>query len=108
LLGTSDMSSATKKLILVIGATGAQGIAVVNGLLAPAADGSPSPYSVRALTRDTSSERARALTSRGVECVQGWSGSGPGREGTDNVCDQANSMTYHQSVRLLRGSTVPG
>lgn len=61
----------TKKLILVIGATGAQGIAVIDGLLAPSADGSPSPYAVRALTRDPSSRRAVELSRKGVECVEG-------------------------------------
>lgn len=64
------MSSA-KKLVLVIGATGAQGIAVINALLAPTADGSPSPYAVRALTRDTKSKRAQELVAKGVECVEG-------------------------------------
>jgi uncharacterized protein YbjT (DUF2867 family) len=60
-----------KKLILVIGATGAQGTAVVNALLAPAEDGGPSPYAVRALTRDTSSAGSQTLMEKGVECVQG-------------------------------------
>ena len=60
-----------KKLILVIGATGAQGIAVIDALLAPSKDGNPSPYSVRALTRDPKSQRARELTAKGVECVKG-------------------------------------
>ena len=66
-----SVTSSAKKLILVIGATGAQGMAVVDGLLAPSADGSPSPYAVRALTRDTESRRAKELTARGVECVKG-------------------------------------
>ncbi|KAJ6531682.1 NAD(P)-binding protein [Mycena vulgaris] len=61
------MSSIT--LILVIGATGAQGRAVIDALLAPAADGAASPYSVRALTRDPESAQARALAARGVECA---------------------------------------
>lgn len=64
------MSSA-KKLILVIGATGAQGLAVIDALLAPSADGTPSPYAVRALTRDATSKRAQELTGKGVECVEG-------------------------------------
>ena len=63
--------STNKKLILVIGATGAQGLAVIDALLAPAADGTPSPYAVRALTRDTQSRRAQLLASKGVEVVQG-------------------------------------
>jgi len=61
----------SKKLILVIGATGAQGLAVVDKLLAPCEDGSPSPYAVRALTRDPESRRAKNLVARGVECVRG-------------------------------------
>ena len=67
---TPTMSS--KKLILVIGATGAQGIAVINALLAPSADGTPSPYAVRALTRDTESRRAKELAAKdGVETFKG-------------------------------------
>lgn len=62
-----------KKLVLVIGATGAQGLAVIDALLAPNGDGSPSPYSVRALTRDPSSKRAQELAAKGVECVKGIS-----------------------------------
>ncbi|KAJ7284200.1 NAD(P)-binding protein [Mycena rebaudengoi] len=46
------MADTQKKLILVIGATGAQGMAVIDGLLADMEDGQPSPYRVRALTRD--------------------------------------------------------
>lgn len=59
------------KLILVLGATGAQGLAVVDALLAPGSDGSPSPYGVRALTRNPQNERALSLKARGVEVVQG-------------------------------------
>ncbi|KAF7298384.1 NmrA domain-containing protein [Mycena kentingensis (nom. inval.)] len=55
-----------QKLILVIGATGAQGQAVIDALLAP-----PSSYAVRALTRDPQSKQALELAARGVECVTG-------------------------------------
>ncbi|KAH9948543.1 NAD-P-binding protein [Amylocystis lapponica] len=65
------MSLTPKKLILVIGATGAQGLAVVDALLKPSADGSPSPYAVRAFTRDPQSRRARELADKGVELAQG-------------------------------------
>ncbi|KAJ7250156.1 NAD-P-binding protein [Mycena haematopus] len=64
-------SQSQSKLILVVGATGAQGQAVVDALLAPDANGLPSPYTVRALTRDPSSPSAQALAKRGVECVKG-------------------------------------
>ena len=63
--------SSEKKLILVIGATGAQGMAVIDKLLSPSGDGSPSPYTVRALTRNPEGPRAKELAARGVECVQG-------------------------------------
>ncbi|RPD63751.1 nmrA-family protein [Lentinus tigrinus ALCF2SS1-6] len=63
--------SQSHKLILVIGATGAQGLAVIDALLAPGADGSSSPYSVRALTRNPQGTRAQELASKGVEVVQG-------------------------------------
>ncbi|KAJ7744036.1 NAD(P)-binding protein [Mycena maculata] len=63
--------SGTKKLILVIGATGAQGNAVIDALLVPDVDGQPSPYTVRALTRDPSNPFAQELSKRGVECVKG-------------------------------------
>lgn len=66
-----DPASMTPKLILVLGATGAQGLAVVDALLAPAPDGSPSPYTIRALTRDPASKRALDLKSKGVELVLG-------------------------------------
>ncbi|EPT01228.1 hypothetical protein FOMPIDRAFT_1036372 [Fomitopsis schrenkii] len=65
------MDSVSEKRILVIGGTGAQGFAIVEKLLAPAEDGSPSPYSVRVLTRDPHSRRAQELASKGVELFQG-------------------------------------
>lgn len=63
--------SSNKKIILVLGATGAQGLAIINALLAPDATGSSSPYAVRALTRDLDSPRAKLLAAKGVECVEG-------------------------------------
>lgn len=63
----------SKKLILVLGATGAQGIAVIDSLLEPSADGTPSPYAIRALTRNPDNVRAKALAAKGVECVKGKS-----------------------------------
>lgn len=66
-----SLTSQQKKLVLVIGATGAQGLAVIDALLAPSEDGTPSPYAVRALTRDTESRRARELAQKGVELSKG-------------------------------------
>lgn len=53
--------------VLVVGATGNQGGAVVDGLLA--AD--DKQFSVSGLTRDATSEKAQALASRGVTVVEG-------------------------------------
>ena len=61
------------KLILVLGGTGAQGRAVVNSLLAPSEDGTPSPYAVRALSRDPESKQALSLIEQGVEVFKGRS-----------------------------------
>ncbi|KAA1474972.1 nmrA-family protein [Dentipellis sp. KUC8613] len=65
------MSTSEKKLILVIGATGAQGMKVIEALLRPSESGAPSPWAVRALTRNVAGNRAQALAKRGVEVVQG-------------------------------------
>jgi uncharacterized protein YbjT (DUF2867 family) len=55
-----------QRTVLVIGATGNQGGAVVNALLA-----SGRPWRVRALTRNPGRPAARALAGRGVEVVRG-------------------------------------
>ncbi|KAJ3862611.1 NAD(P)-binding protein [Lentinula novae-zelandiae] len=61
----------TKKLVLIIGATGIQGRPCVSAMLARQDDGTPSPYSVRVLTRDPTSEQAKGLASLGAELFQG-------------------------------------
>ena len=53
-----------KNLILVVGGTGSQGGAVINGLL-------DAGLSVRALVRDKTKEAAKTLEARGVELVEG-------------------------------------
>lgn len=67
----SSSSSSDSKVVLVIGATGAQGLPVVRALLAPSSDGKASPWKVRALTRDPTHRRAKELESLGVELYQG-------------------------------------
>jgi uncharacterized protein YbjT (DUF2867 family) len=57
------------KLVTVAGATGVQGGSVVSALL-KANESSPNQFRVRAITRNTSSESAKRLSSRGVEVVQ--------------------------------------
>ncbi|MBI4235937.1 MAG: NmrA/HSCARG family protein [Chloroflexi bacterium] len=59
------MTQAQRRLILVTGATGRQGGAVVQTLLAAGV------WRVRALTRNPESEEAKALKGRGVEVVRG-------------------------------------
>jgi uncharacterized protein YbjT (DUF2867 family) len=56
---------ADKKTIVVLGATGAQGGGVARAILRDK-DG---PFAVRAVTRDTSSDKARALAAAGAELV---------------------------------------
>jgi uncharacterized protein YbjT (DUF2867 family) len=59
------MSSTDKKIIAVVGATGAQGGGLVRAILADP-DGE---FAVRAITRDVDSEKARALAAMGAEVV---------------------------------------
>jgi uncharacterized protein YbjT (DUF2867 family) len=56
---------ADKKIIAVVGATGAQGGGLARAIL----NDKDSPFRVRALTRDINSEKARALASQGAEVV---------------------------------------
>src|SRR5215469_9167032 len=56
----------SKKIVSVIGATGVQGRSVVNALLKD----KDNEYSIRAITRNPDSERAKALASQGVEVVK--------------------------------------
>jgi uncharacterized protein YbjT (DUF2867 family) len=55
-----------KKIIAVVGATGAQGGGLVRAIL----EDDDSPFTVRALTRNPSSDQARALAALGAEVVQ--------------------------------------
>jgi uncharacterized protein YbjT (DUF2867 family) len=54
-----------KKLIAVVGATGAQGGGLVRAIINEPASG----FTVRALTRDTGSDKAKVLATLGVEVV---------------------------------------
>lgn len=56
---------ADKRVVAVVGATGAQGGGLVRAILADAGGG----FAARALTRDPSSEKARALADAGAEVV---------------------------------------
>jgi len=56
---------ADRKIIAVIGATGAQGGGLVRAIL----NDESSPFTARALTRDVNSEKARFLSAQGAEVV---------------------------------------
>jgi uncharacterized protein YbjT (DUF2867 family) len=55
-----------KKVIAVIGATGAQGGSLARAIL----DDEQGPFTVRAITRNPASDKARALAARGAEVVE--------------------------------------
>jgi hypothetical protein len=56
---------ADKRIIVVVGATGAQGGGLARAIL----NAAQSAFSVRALTRDVNSEKAQALAKEGAEVV---------------------------------------
>jgi uncharacterized protein YbjT (DUF2867 family) len=56
---------AEKRIIAVVGATGAQGGGLVRAILSDPRGG----FSARALTRDVNSEKAKALAKLGAEVV---------------------------------------
>jgi uncharacterized protein YbjT (DUF2867 family) len=56
---------ADKKIIAIVGATGAQGGGLVRAIL----EDRQGPFAARALTRDVSSDKAKALAAQGVEVV---------------------------------------
>ncbi len=63
---SSTAADSGKKVLAVVGATGAQG----GGLIAAALADPDSPFVVRAITRTPDSEAAQALAARGVEVVR--------------------------------------
>src|SRR5687768_359163 len=58
---------ADKKIIAVVGSTGAQGGGLARAILADPSGG----FAVRAVTRDPSKDKAKALAAKGAEVVQG-------------------------------------
>lgn len=59
--------STDKKIIAVVGATGAQGGGLVKAIL----DNPNGPFAARAITRDPNSDKAKALADAGAEVVAG-------------------------------------
>jgi uncharacterized protein YbjT (DUF2867 family) len=62
---TDNKSAAGKRVIAVVGATGAQGGGLVRAILAD----KNGPFTVRAITRDVNSDKAKALADEGAEVV---------------------------------------
>lgn len=58
---------AEKKIIAVVGATGAQGGGLANAIL----EDHDGDFAVRAITRDAGKDKARALAAKGAEVVAG-------------------------------------
>lgn len=62
------MSASTQKILVVFGATGKQGGSVINSILEDPR--TAREFKIRGITRDPSKPNAKALTNRGVECVE--------------------------------------
>src|SRR5919206_3593778 len=62
----ASTNNADKKIIAIVGATGAQGGGLARAIL----DDKSSQFAVRALTRDPNSEKAKALADAGAEVVE--------------------------------------
>jgi uncharacterized protein YbjT (DUF2867 family) len=93
-----------KPVILVAGATGNQGGAVVDALLAE-----PRSWHVRALTRSPQGKKAEALAARGVEVFGGdladASSLKPALDGAYGAFSVQNSMTAGLAKEKLQGIT---
>jgi len=82
---------ATKKTIAVVGATGAQGGALVRAIMADA-DG---PFTVRAITRKPDSAQAQALAAAGAQVVTGDSDRGETMKAAFDGADAAYCVTNY-------------
>lgn len=63
----------TKKILVVFGATGAQGGSVIESILGDVQ--AAQLFALRAVTRDPDSANAKQLAAKGVECVEVGSNS---------------------------------
>ena len=81
----------TKTTVAVVGATGAQGGAVVRAIMAD----SDGPFTVRAITRKPDSPQAQALASAGAEVVTGDSDRGETMKAAFDGADAAFCVTNY-------------
>lgn len=79
-----------KKLIAVVGATGAQGGGLVRAIL----NDKTGPFAVRALTRDVNSDKAKELAQLGAEVVKADLESGPTLRTAFDGCYGAFCVTF--------------
>ncbi|KAJ7300820.1 NAD(P)-binding protein [Mycena albidolilacea] len=100
----------TSKLILVIGATGAQGQAVIDAVLAPDAEERPSSYAIRALTRDPTNAFSQELAKRGVEVVKGsfmdFDSVARALEGAYGVWVNTDGFTVGEAAEIYAGMRI--
>jgi len=82
---------ATKKTIAVVGATGAQGGALVRAIMADA----DAPFTVRAITRKPDSAQAQALAAAGAQVVTGDSDRGETMKAAFDGADAAYCVTNY-------------
>ncbi|KZT56929.1 NAD(P)-binding protein [Calocera cornea HHB12733] len=91
-----------KPTVLVTGATGAQGGAVVSELL------KGDKVSIRAITRNISSPSAQALESKGVQVVKADMFDGPSLVSALKGCDRAFLVTQFSGPKGTAGETESG
>ena len=99
---------ADRKIIAVVGATGAQGGGLVRAILADPDGG----FTARALTRDPSSEKAQALAALGAEVVRRTSttrraSSGRSPAATASSASPSSGRTSRPSTEMARRGTWP-
>src|SRR3954464_13750476 len=90
-LRKNRIEMATKKTIAVVGATGAQGGALVKAIMADK-DG---PFAVRAITRKPESPQAQALAAAGADVVSGDSDQGETMKAALDGADAAFCVTNY-------------
>ena len=83
---------ADKKVIAILGATGAQGGGLANAIL----DDPSSEFSVRALTRNTNSDKAKALAEKGAEVVA------VDIDNNDDLLKAFAGSTFHRKRKWLK------
>lgn len=102
---TTPARAGAGRLIVVAGATGTQGGAVVDALVT-----APAEWRVRALTRNPASAPATALAARGVEVVRADMADAeslrPALQGAYGVFSVQNTRTAGRKGEVVQGTTL--